>query len=170
MINIKLRSCEYNFLSLLVWESSLSASPHQHMICSVSLQSFQRNILDCNILTSWGLPMRAKSSKQRCPALCLRNILGYLIFTSVIYSQMTNWTYCKCSSQCSHFLTNQWVPNFSRYICAPSCKNLLLRCPKFCINPVLKLTESHSSTNLISFLRLCVSYCQKLSAVVLSDC
>ena len=34
-------------------------------------------------------------------------------------------------------------------------------CPKFCTNPVLKYTKCHISTNLLSFLKLCLLYCQK---------
>ena len=37
--------------------------------------------------------------------------------------------------------------------------------PKFRINPVLKYTKCHISTNLSNFLKLCSLYCKKLFAL-----
>ena len=60
----------------------------------------------------------------------------------------------------SNFMANQRVPKFSLNICAQSPKKMFV-CPKFQTNPVLKYTKCHISTNLSSFLKLCLLYCQK---------
>ena len=61
-------------------------------------------------------------------------------------------------------MANQQVLKFSLNNCAQSSKKTFT-CPKFCTNPVLKYTQSHISTNLLNFLKLCLQYCQKLFAL-----
>ena len=60
-------------------------------------------------------------------------------------------------------MVNRRVPKFSSHNCAQISKKMLM-CPKFRTNPVLKYTKCHISTNLSSFQKLCVLYCQKLLA------
>ena len=60
----------------------------------------------------------------------------------------------------SKFMANQQVPKFSLNNCAQSPKKTFM-CPKFRTNPALKYTKCHISTNLSSFLKLCLLYCQK---------
>ena len=57
-------------------------------------------------------------------------------------------------------MANRRVPKFSLSICAQSPKKTFM-CPKFRTNPVLMYTKRHISTNLSSFLKLCLLYCQK---------
>ena len=57
-------------------------------------------------------------------------------------------------------MANQRVPKFSLNKCAQSPQKTFM-CPKFCTNPVLMYTKCHISTNLSSFLKLCLLYCQK---------
>ena len=59
-----------------------------------------------------------------------------------------------------NFMANRRVPKFSLNNCAQSPKKTFM-CPKFCTNPVLMYTKCHISTNLSSFLKLCLLYCQK---------
>ena len=57
----------------------------------------------------------------------------------------------------SNLMANRWVPKFSWNICVQS--------PNFCTNQVYKyIFPCHISTNLLSFLKLCLPYCQKLFA------
>ena len=60
----------------------------------------------------------------------------------------------------SNFMADRRVPKFSLNICAQSPKKTFM-CPKFRTNPVLMYTKCHISTNLSSFLKLCLLYCQK---------
>ena len=60
----------------------------------------------------------------------------------------------------SNFMANRRVPKFSLNNCAQSPKKTFM-CPKFRTNPVLMYTKCHLSTNLSSFLKLCLLYCQK---------
>ena len=64
-----------------------------------------------------------------------------------------------------NFMANRRVPNFSLNNCAQSPKKTFM-CPTFHTDPVLKYTKCHISTNLSSFLKLCLLYCQKLFALV----
>ena len=57
-------------------------------------------------------------------------------------------------------MANWRVPEFSLSNCAQSLKKTFM-CPKFHTNPVLKYTKCHISTNLSSFPKLCLLYCQK---------
>ena len=42
------------------------------LLCAMAQSGGYGTILEyLDVQDSWGLPMRAKSSKQRCPALCL---------------------------------------------------------------------------------------------------
>ena len=59
-----------------------------------------------------------------------------------------------------NFMANRRVPKFSLDNCPQSLKKTFM-CPKFHTNPVLKYTKCHISTNLSSFLKLCLLYCQK---------
>ena len=59
-----------------------------------------------------------------------------------------------------NFMANRRVPNFSLNNCAQSPKKTFM-CPTFHTDPVLKYTKCHISTNLSSFLKLCLLYCQK---------
>ena len=61
-------------------------------------------------------------------------------------------------------MANRRVPKFSLTNCVQTSKTTFM-CPKFCTNPVLKYTKCHISTNLSSFLKLCLLYCQKLFAL-----
>ena len=65
-----------------------------------------------------------------------------------------------CCCVPSNFMANRRVPKFSLNNCAQSPKKTFM-CPKFHTNPVLKYTKYHISTNLSSFLKLCLLYCQK---------
>ena len=38
-------------------------------------------------------------------------------------------------------------------------------CPKFCTNSILPYIKTHISKNLLTFLKLCLSFCQKLLAL-----
>ena len=60
----------------------------------------------------------------------------------------------------SNFMANRRVPKFSLNYCAQSPKKTFM-CPKFRTNPVLMYAKRHISTNLSSFLKLCLLYCQK---------
>ena len=57
-------------------------------------------------------------------------------------------------------MANWRVPKFSLNNCAQSRKKTFM-CPKFRTNAVLMYTKCHISTNLSSFLKLCLLYCQK---------
>ena len=61
-------------------------------------------------------------------------------------------------------MPNRRVPKFSLNNYAQISKKTYM-CPKFCSNPVLKYTQSHISTKLSNFLKLCLLYCQKLFAL-----
>ena len=52
-------------------------------------------------------------------------------------------------------MANRQVPKFSLNNCAQSPKKTFM-CPKFCTNPGLMYTKCHISTNLSSFLKLCL--------------
>ena len=60
----------------------------------------------------------------------------------------------------SNFMANRRVPKFSLNNCAQSPKKTFM-CVKFHTNAVLMYTKCHISTNLSSFLKLCLLYCQK---------
>ena len=64
----------------------------------------------------------------------------------------------------SNFMANRRVPIFSLNNCAQTTKKTFM-CPKFSSNPLLKYTQSHISTKLSNFLKLCLLYCQKLFAL-----
>ena len=68
------------------------------------------------------------------------------------------------SSVPSKFMANRRVPKFSWNNCAQSSRKTFM-CPSIHTNWVLKYTKCHISTNLLSFLKLCVRYCQKLFAL-----
>ena len=55
-------------------------------------------------------------------------------------------------------------PNFLETIVRKALKKTFV-CPNICTNRVLKYTKCHISTNLLSFLKLCLPYCQKLFAL-----
>ena len=57
-------------------------------------------------------------------------------------------------------MANWQVPKFSLNNCAQSPKKTFM-CPKFHTNAVLKYTKCHISTNLSSFLKQYLLYCQK---------
>ena len=64
----------------------------------------------------------------------------------------------------SNFMANRQVPKFSSNNCAQSSKKAFM-CPKFHTTPVFKYTKCHISTNVSSFLKLCLLNCQKLFAL-----
>ena len=63
----------------------------------------------------------------------------------------------------SNFMANRRVPNFLETIVPKAIKNFF--CPNFRTNRVFRYTKCHVSTNLLSFLKLCLPYCQKLFAL-----
>ena len=60
----------------------------------------------------------------------------------------------------SKLMANRQVPKFSLNNCAQNPKKTFM-CPKFRTNPVSMYTKRHISTNLLSFRKLCLLYCEK---------
>ena len=87
------------------------------------------------------------------------------------YFGTKNATYIRIhtASVPSNFMANRPVPKFSWNNCAQSSKKTFM-CPNFHTNRILKYTQCHISTNLLSFLKLCLPYCQTLLALAPTNC
>ena len=89
------------------------------------------------------------------------NYLGVLLDENkMALTYRLHYKLCMVTCVPSNFMANRRVPKFSLNNCAQSPKKTFM-CPKFCTNPVLMYTKCHISTNLSSFLKLCLLYCQK---------
>ena len=93
---------------------------------------------------------------------CFKYGNSYFFQKYRIYSSISRMRVYCISRTCvpSNFMANRQVPKFSLNNCAQSPKKTFM-CPKFRTNPVLMYTKCHISTNLSSFLKLCLLYCQK---------